>query len=127
MRNLKFVEGTRFTEAKHDKQGSPFQHLLKPKAGGMAFALSAMGEHINKLVNVTIYYPDTVPTYWHYICGGLSEVRVDIKITDIPQRMRGDYLKDREFKIEFQEQLNQIWLEKDLQLQNFASQAKQED
>ncbi|MGI2002153.1 acyltransferase [Shewanella frigidimarina] len=124
---MNFVEGTRFTEAKHDKQGSPFQHLLKPKAGGMAFALSAMGEHINKLVNVTIYYPDTVPTYWHYICGGLSEVRVDIKITDIPQRMRGDYLKDREFKIDFQEQLNQLWLEKDLQLQNFASQAKQED
>ncbi|MBB1439029.1 acyltransferase [Shewanella sp. SG41-4] len=123
---MNFVEGTRFTEAKHDKQGSPFQHLLKPKAGGMAFALSAMGEHINKLVNVTIYYPDTVPTYWHYICGGLSEVRVDIKITDIPQRMRGDYLKDREFKIEFQEQLNQLWLDKDLQLQKFASQAKQE-
>jgi 1-acyl-sn-glycerol-3-phosphate acyltransferase len=123
---MNFVEGTRFTAAKHDKQGSPFQHLLKPKAGGMAFALSAMGEHINKLVNVTIYYPDTVPTYWHYICGGLSEVRVDIKITDIPQRMRGDYLKDREFKIEFQEQLNQLWLDKDLQLQNFASQAKQE-
>jgi DNA-dependent RNA polymerase auxiliary subunit epsilon len=40
--------------------------------------------------------------------------------------MRGDYLKDREFKIEFQEQLNQLWLDKDLQLQNFASQAKQE-
>jgi hypothetical protein len=40
--------------------------------------------------------------------------------------MRGDYLKDREFKIEFQEQLNQLWLKKDLQLQEFSSQAKQE-
>ncbi|WP_350432416.1 acyltransferase [Shewanella sp. H8] len=123
---MNFVEGTRFTAAKHDKQESPFQHLLKPKAGGMAFALSAMGEHINKLVNVTIYYPDIVPTYWQYICGGLSEVRVDIKITDIPQRMRGDYMKDREFKIDFQEQLNQLWIDKDKQLDMFAAQAKQE-
>jgi 1-acyl-sn-glycerol-3-phosphate acyltransferase len=121
---MNFVEGTRFSVAKHDKQNSAFQHLLKPKAGGMAFALSAMGEHINKLVNVTIYYPDTVPTYWQYICGELSDVRVDIKITDIPKNMRGDYLKDREFKIEFQEQLNQLWIEKDQQLQQFITDAK---
>jgi 1-acyl-sn-glycerol-3-phosphate acyltransferase len=121
---MNFVEGTRFSVAKHDKQNSAFQHLLKPKAGGMAFALSAMGEHINKLVNVTIYYPDTVPTYWQYICGELSDVRVDIKITDIPKNMRGDYLKDREFKIEFQEQLNRLWIEKDQQLQQFITDAK---
>ncbi|AZG33865.1 MAG: acyltransferase [Shewanella psychromarinicola] len=121
---MNFVEGTRFSVAKHDKQNSAFQHLLKPKAGGMAFALSAMGEHINKLVNVTIYYPDIVPTYWQYICGELSDVRVDIKITDIPKNMRGDYLKDREFKIEFQEQLNQLWVEKDQQLQQFITDAK---
>jgi 1-acyl-sn-glycerol-3-phosphate acyltransferase len=121
---MNFVEGTRFSVAKHDKQGSAFQHLLKPKAGGMAFALSAMGEHINKLVNVTIYYPDIVPTYWQYICGALSEVQVDIKITDIPQSMRGDYLKDREFKIEFQEQLNQLWIKKDQLLQQFFTDTK---
>ncbi|MDD8061011.1 acyltransferase, partial [Shewanella metallivivens] len=33
---MNFVEGTRFTQAKHDKQQSTFKHLLKPKAGGMA-------------------------------------------------------------------------------------------
>lgn len=114
---MNFVEGTRFSQAKHNKQQSPFTHLLKPKAGGMAFALSAMGEQINKLVDVTIYYPGRVPSYWEYICGALNDVHVHIKISDIPQNMRGDYLKDREFKIDFQEQLNQIWLNKDQQLQ----------
>ena len=39
-----FLEGTRFTRAKHDEQQSPFRHLLKPKAGGIAFVLDAMGE-----------------------------------------------------------------------------------
>jgi 1-acyl-sn-glycerol-3-phosphate acyltransferase len=33
-----FPEGTRFTPAKHAQQQSPFQHLLKPKSGGMAYA-----------------------------------------------------------------------------------------
>ncbi|MDO2157373.1 acyltransferase, partial [Escherichia coli] len=48
-----FLEGTRFTRAKHDEQQSPFRHLLKPKAGGIAFVLDAMGEQLKTLVNVT--------------------------------------------------------------------------
>lgn len=121
---MNFVEGTRFSNAKHHKQQSPFKHLLKPKAGGMAFALSAMGEHINTLVDVTIYYPEQVPSYWQYICGALKGVHVHIHVSDIPHSMRGDYLQDREFKIDFQEQLNQLWLKKDQQLQVLADEAK---
>ncbi|GIU49070.1 acyltransferase [Shewanella sp. KT0246] len=117
---MNFVEGTRFHPGKHQKQNSPFKHLLKPKAGGMAFALDAMGSQINKLVNVTIYYPDKIPSYWEYICNCLDEVHVDIQITDIPDAMRGDYSKDREFKIDFQNQLNQLWLEKDNKISSMA-------
>lgn len=40
---LNFLEGTRFTEKKHAAQSSPYQHLLKPKSGGFAFATSAFG------------------------------------------------------------------------------------
>lgn len=116
---MNFVEGTRMSPAKHQKQGSPFQYLLKPKAGGMAFALSTLGEHINKLVNVTIYYPEKVPSFWEYLCGQTKNVKVDIQITDIPAALRGDYINDREFKIGFQEQLNQIWLHKDKCLHSF--------
>ncbi|MGI2209929.1 acyltransferase [Shewanella baltica] len=123
---MNFVEGTRFSKAKHQKQNSQFQHLLKPKAGGMAFALSAMGEQIHKLVDVSIYYPDTVPSYWDYLTGKLPSVKVHIKVSDIDPAMRGDYMNDRDFKISFQEQLNQIWLTKDQVLNQLASQANKE-
>ena len=33
---INFIEGTRFTPEKHAVQRSPYQHLLKPKAGGLA-------------------------------------------------------------------------------------------
>ncbi|ABE56697.1 phospholipid/glycerol acyltransferase [Shewanella denitrificans OS217] len=118
---MNFVEGTRFNSTKHAKQDSPFQHLLKPKAGGMAFALSAMGDHIHTLVNVTIYYPNKVPSYWQYICGELDEVKVHVEISPIPEQLKGDYMTDREFKIAFQEKLNQIWQDKDRVITHLAS------
>ncbi|MEI6860555.1 MAG: acyltransferase [Shewanella sp.] len=117
---MNFVEGTRFKAEKHRQQNSEFKHLLKPKAGGLAFALSAMGEHIHRLVDVSIYYPDKVPTYWEYISGQVKEVHVHISVSEIPATMRGDYIKDREFKIAFQKQLNQFWLEKDQTLESLA-------
>ncbi|GIU40322.1 acyltransferase [Shewanella sairae] len=117
---MNFVEGTRFHPNKHSKQNSPFEHLLKPKAGGMAFALSTMGHRINKLVDVSIYYPDKVPSYWEYISGQVKEVRVHIKVNDIGSELRGDYIKDRQFKIQFQEQLNLMWQQKDQVLTELA-------
>jgi len=119
---MNFVEGTRFKAHKHTKQNSQFSRLLKPKAGGLAFALSAMGEHIHKLVDVSIYYPEKVPSYWDYISGQVADVHVHIKVSEIATEMRGDYMKDREFKISFQEQLNQIWQEKDQKLEQLAQQ-----
>jgi len=110
---MNFVEGTRFKRAKHQGQNSPFKYLLKPKAGGLAFALSAMGEHIHKMVNVTIYYPNKVPSFWDYISGQIKDIHVHITVSEIPQQMRGDYMKNRQFRIAFQEQLNSIWQEKD--------------
>lgn len=123
---MNFVEGTRFSANKHNKQNSPFQHLLKPKAGGMAFALSAMGDQIHKLVDVTIRYPDEIPSYWDYLTGKLPSVQVHIKVSDISPAMRGDYMSDREFKISFQEQLNQLWLDKDHVLDQLAQQTDKE-
>ncbi|MGL5358862.1 MAG: acyltransferase [Shewanella sp.] len=123
---MNFVEGTRFSKAKHHRQSSPFQHLLKPKAGGMAFALSAMGEQIHKLVDVAIYYPERVPSYWDYLTGKLPKVKVHIQVLDITPSMRGDYLHDRDYKIAFQEQLNQRWLTKDRVLSELAGQKHQE-
>ncbi|MFH2064289.1 MAG: acetyltransferase [Pseudomonadota bacterium] len=46
---MNFAEGTRFTPQKHKQQQSPFTYLLKPKAGGIAFALSAMGGLVSEI------------------------------------------------------------------------------
>ncbi|GIU20651.1 acyltransferase [Shewanella colwelliana] len=119
---MNFVEGTRFRAEKHRKQNSEFKRLLKPKAGGMAFALSAMDGQIHKLVDVAIYYPGKTPSYWEYISGQVKQVSVDIKVSEIAPAMRGDYMNDREFKISFQNELNQIWKDKDLTLEKLAKQ-----
>lgn len=118
---MNFVEGTRFRPIKHQKQNSPFQYLLRPKAGGMAFALSAMGEQIHKLLDVTIYYPEKVPSFWDYISGKCPKVAVHIKVSDINASLRGDYINDRVFKQTFQEELNRIWQEKDAVMQQLAT------
>lgn len=110
---MNFVEGTRFTPEKHAKQHSPFTHLLRPKAGGLAFALSAMGEQIDKLIDVTIHYPEKTPSFFDYISGRLKQVNIAIEVRPITAEMRGDYLNNRQFKQEFQHQLNQIWQDKD--------------
>lgn len=110
---MNFVEGTRFTPVKHAKQNSPFKYLLRPKAGGLAFAISAMGDQIGKLIDVTIYYPAEIPSFWHYISGKVKAVHVNIKVRDITESMRGDYIKDKQFKNAFQHQLNEIWQDKD--------------
>ncbi|SGZ02414.1 Acyltransferase family protein [Moritella viscosa] len=117
---MNFVEGTRLTTEKHNKQNSPFKHLLKPKAGGLAFALSALGYHIHKIVDVAIYYPGQTPTFWQYLCGEVKDVHVHIRVSDIDDKMRGDYQKDRAFKIGFQQHLNQLWIEKDAILETMA-------
>ncbi|KPA19624.1 acyltransferase [Candidatus Magnetomorum sp. HK-1] len=55
---MNFVEGTRFTAEKHAQQSSPYSNLLRPKSGGIAFVLAAMGEQIENILNVTIVYPE---------------------------------------------------------------------
>ncbi|TVL54813.1 acyltransferase [Shewanella algae] len=120
---MNFVEGTRFQPSKHQKQNSPFKHLLRPKAGGMAFALSAMGDQIHKLVDVTIYYPGKIPSFWDYISGRLPEVYLHLEVKEIDSGMRGDYANDRQFKQAFQERLNALWQHKDEVLERLAAKA----
>ncbi|GLP97571.1 acyltransferase [Paraferrimonas sedimenticola] len=110
---MNFVEGTRFTEDKYRKQAPQYQHLLRPRAGGLAFALAAMDERINHLLDVTIVYPNGRPTFWEFLSGQFSEAKVDIKLRSVDASLRGDYTSDRAFKQSFQQWLNGVWQEKD--------------
>lgn len=111
---MNFIEGTRFTKEKHNRQNSPYTNLLKPKAGGLAFVMAAMGDQIHLMLDVTIIYPDGRKTFWEFVCGDISKVKVQIKRFPITQEMIGNYLQDRKFRIKFQQLLNTLWEEKDL-------------
>jgi 1-acyl-sn-glycerol-3-phosphate acyltransferase len=121
---MNFLEGTRFTQAKHDRQKSPYQYLLRPKAGGIALALSVLGDKFNSLLNITIVYPDGAPTFWDFLCGKLKRVTVRISNVEIPQHiLRGDYEGDEKFRADFQLWVQELWQEKDLQIKLLRKEA----
>ncbi|MDP2228758.1 MAG: acyltransferase [Moraxellaceae bacterium] len=109
-----FLEGTRYTPEKHAQQKSPFRHLLKPKAGGIAFVLDAMGEQLKSLVNVTVHYPEGRPTLWALMCGHVRRITVRIEQLEIPgQFLNRNYDQDEAYRAAFQQWVNQLWLDKD--------------
>jgi 1-acyl-sn-glycerol-3-phosphate acyltransferase len=111
---INFVEGTRFTPAKHARQQSPYRHLLKPKAGGMAVALATMGGQFHALLDVTIAYPKGTPTFWDLLCGRMEEVVVRVKARPIPPHLAGESLSgEPAFRAGVQEWIGQMWEEKD--------------
>lgn len=114
---VNFVEGTRFTPAKHTLQKSPFKNLLKPKAGGIAFVMQAMGEQINQIVNVTIHYPDGIPTFMDFASGKMKRVQVHVETQSVDDKLIGDYSGDNQFRVQFQAKLNTLWEQKDAQLE----------
>ncbi|MFD2165683.1 acyltransferase [Thalassotalea euphylliae] len=121
---MNFIEGTRYTQQKHDKQKAPFKRLLRPKAGGIAFVLDAMGEHLQKIVNVTIYYPEGIPTFADFISGRVKEIDVNIELLDIDERISGDYFNDKAFKQSFQGWINELWQSKDATLEQMVTERK---
>lgn len=115
---MNFVEGTRFTAAKHAKQGSPYRHLLKPKSGGVAFVLDAMGQGLHAILDVTIAYPAGVPTLVDLMMDRVPEVRVRVRQHPIPAELAGgDYQNDRAFRARFQQWMNALWQQKDADLE----------
>jgi 1-acyl-sn-glycerol-3-phosphate acyltransferase len=112
-----FVEGTRFTQAKRIATQSPYRHLLPPRAGGVAFVLSAMGGLLQSMLDVTIAYSDVSPTLWDFCCGRLGPVRVLLERRPIePWTTAGDYAEDAAFRHRFQAWLSDIWAHKDRRL-----------
>ena len=110
---MNFVEGTRFTQHKKDLQKNHFNHLLITKAGGIAFVLSSMGEYLHKVIDVTIVYPDKIPTFWEYISGRTNKIIIDFEVIPLTESLTGDYFNDPEYKDRFCIWLNALWQKKD--------------
>ncbi|WP_093391030.1 acyltransferase [Halopseudomonas xinjiangensis] len=115
---VNFLEGTRFTEQKRVQQQSPFRYLLKPKSGGVAFVMAALGEQMQSLLDVTIYYPGgNPPGFWALLSGRVERVVVEIRGRTISSEMfAGDYANDPDFRATFQAWVNRLWEDKDQRL-----------
>jgi 1-acyl-sn-glycerol-3-phosphate acyltransferase len=113
---MNFTEGTRFTKAKHDAQKSPYTHLLRPKAGGVAFVIDAMGDAIRQMLDVTIVYPAGPGTMMDLIAGRIRDIRIHVRRLPIDPSMRGDYENDAVYRERFQNWVNQLWAEKDARI-----------
>lgn len=124
---MNFLEGTRFTIEKHDQQSSPYRYLLMPKAGGLSFALNAMNGKLRQLVDVTIVYPGGTPSFFDYLRGDVSQVKVHIRVMPIESGLLGDYQNDAEYRASFQQWVNQLWQEKDQRFERILQQVNLEE
>ena len=115
---VNYLEGTRFTAAKQAQQGSPYQHLLKPKAGGVAFTLATLGPQLDALLDVTLVYPgQRTPGFWKLISGQVPKVIMDIRTRELdPALWAGDYQGDAEFRQYVQAWVSQLWQDKDTRI-----------
>ncbi len=112
---VNYLEGTRFTAAKQAQQASPYKYLLRPKAGGVAFVLAAMGAQIDAILDVTVVYPQAkIPGFWDLISGNVPKVIIDIRTRELdPTLCQGDYENDPVFRLKVQNWVNQLWSDKD--------------
>lgn len=108
-----FVEGTRFTEHKHQIQNSPYKHLLKPKAGGVGLVMTVLGDKIKEILDVTFVYPDGKHNFWDFLCGRVKRVIVRVRKIPVTADLKGDYVNDSNYRSYFQTWLNERWKEKD--------------
>lgn len=113
---INFVEGTRFTTKKQAQQRSPFKHLLKPKAGGIAIVIEELHQQLDGIIDVTIRYDVDKVSLLNLLFGKVRGIHVSFIKHPIPPTIVGDYFKDRSFRPIFQSWLNDIWQQKDKQL-----------
>ena len=111
---INFLEGTRFSQQKREARNSPYKHLLQPRAGGLAVALSSMGELFESVVDVTMAYPDGATTFWEMCCGSHVNVVVEVRERELEDWLvKGNYESDRKFRKQVHSWLGKIWAEKD--------------
>ncbi|MFE8072089.1 acyltransferase [Marinobacteraceae bacterium S3BR75-40.1] len=117
-----FLEGTRLTSEKYAQQKPPYRNLLRPKAGGAAFVMGAMGDHLHTMLDVTILYPDGRPSFWKFLSGQMHRIAVHIKTIQIPSEfLNRDYMNDAQFRDQFQSWVTDLWHEKDWRLERMKT------
>ena len=113
---MNFVEGTRFSQSKKIKQASPYHHLLKPKAMGVALVINELQNELDGIVNVTLAYSTPNLSFWRFACGEFENIYMQYELLPVTPELIGDCYEDRQFRKSFQAWLNELWQKKDLEL-----------
>jgi len=117
---MNFVEGTRFDYHKHERQESPYRHLLMPRAGGIALVLSSMGDYLSHILDVTIVYPENEPPvrFWDLLAEKIPHITVRVRVLPIPDNVVGmNYGEDTAFREQIRQWINRVWRDKDDQIE----------
>ncbi len=118
---INFVEGTRFTKKKHKEKQSPFSHLLRPKAGGIAFTLNAMGELFSNILDITLAYPDSSHPMMDMLSGKMTKIVIDVRTMDVSNELIGDYFENKHFQTKFQIWINALWTAKNEKIRKWMT------
>lgn len=76
---INFVEGSRFTIEKRDRRGSPYEHLLAPRRGGILNSLLVLEHHLDTVLDATIIYSDKVPGFWDLLSGRTTRAKLTVR------------------------------------------------
>jgi 1-acyl-sn-glycerol-3-phosphate acyltransferase len=93
---ISFVEGTRITPKKltasqnyaRDKGLEPTQHVMLPRTKGFVATVTGLRDHVAAVYDVTIGYPDGVPTMWQYVKGASRQAHLHVRrfaVESLPQ------------------------------------------
>jgi 1-acyl-sn-glycerol-3-phosphate acyltransferase len=112
-----YAEGTRNNSTKHKDQNSPYKNLLIPRVGGIATALSAM-PNIDVLVDYSVVYKTNKRGAWAFLKGDMRDVKVSVKKYNIPENLKNkNYSTDEEYRKNFKIWIEEIWEEKDKEIE----------
>lgn len=119
---LAFLEGTRFHPVKHAAQEPRFQRLLNPKVGGASYVVASLGDRIHKVLDVTIDYPQGVPSFWELLKGECPQVNVLVQGRTLPEALQRPCDPDQA-RDGLRPWVEDIWRDKDQRLGRANGQA----
>lgn len=113
-----FPEGSRFTKQKKSKQESPFQHLLKPKAGGVTMIINGLKDDLKGILDVTIDFGqnNTKVSFWNFLTGVFPSLKVTIEYMPVHENLQSNDEEDKEYRKVIHDWLSERWHMKDQHL-----------
>jgi hypothetical protein len=111
---MNFVEGTRFTKAKHERQQSTYKTYSSLRQVELLlyfhqWAISFTVYLCYNKISITDF------SFWHFLCGRIKEVHIHVEKITVTPELIGDYENDSQYQESFKKWINELWLKKDKQ------------